>query len=485
MSRTVAFFPRNSKQATFFISVADLLKHKYNINSILIEPVKSIDNINTNIEVFEFEIELKKLWKDIDISYESLKTLEQKYPKFNFMRSLYSEREFNFFPKYFNDSPISYEHQLKYMVGAFKVFENFFQGKSINYIVGELINGLDDSILKCVAESKGADYLSVRQSKMTPGIIICDGYIDTPRGMDKIYQQYLNGNIPEDIKERAIAHIHELRNKITHPSYMEFTKKSFKILTYKKLRSFSKMLLTKDNRLDISLKRLSTAHFAILWNWYKFTNIIKTRFLYNKCFVKKLDSNLKYFVYPLHYEPESSSVVRAFYFSDQIALIKQIAKLLPIGTYLVVKEHGGNHGYRKVNDYIEISYLPNVLLVPRDYNVSSLINKSLGIITLTGRMGWESIVNNKPVIAFGDSYWSSFTGVFNVISWPDLKEKLHYCCSLNGSFKYNQHKLLAFTAAYIACIYEGSFIFHAKKFMSLENIQKFSKMLFKEITKKQ
>ena len=115
------FLPRNPHHAKFFARVAEALRDQHAIDSLFIREIGEIPNQ----KVFEFEREIENQWYSFDVSYEALQSLKNEYPEFNFMRAIYSEREFNFFPAYFGGKPVSCEHQLKYLVGCFSVFDQW------------------------------------------------------------------------------------------------------------------------------------------------------------------------------------------------------------------------------------------------------------------------------------------------------------------------------------------------------------------------
>jgi hypothetical protein len=50
----------------------------------------------------------------------------------------------------------------------------------------------------------------------------------------------------------------------------------------------------------------------------------------------------QYVLYPIHFQPEASTLVQAPYYLDQAALIEDISKSLPVGYQLHVKEHVSN-----------------------------------------------------------------------------------------------------------------------------------------------
>ena len=475
MNTKIGFLSRNGPENSFFFKVADKLKVE-NIDAFFIKNI----GWNQGGDIFQFELELEKIWNDIDITPLALSNLQAKFPNFNFMRALYSEREFNYFPLYYGLDPVSHEHQMKYLVGCFEIFDDWLDRVGVDFIVSELIAALDDAILKEVAEQKAVKYYSVRQSKMTPGVIVCNGYNDEPLGMKMLYSQYIKNEIPAYIRNKALLHISSLRSEIEHPSYMEQSKKTFSIAPFEIFSSLFKWAIGRNSPEAVtSLTVRSVTQFET----YKSTairliNLYQMRINFDRWFTKELKLNEKFIIYPLHYEPESSTLVRAFHFSDQLALIKLIAKLLPLDVKLVVKEHGGNRGYRKPGFYREVSHLPNVVLRPPEYNVSELISSCLCVITLTGRMGWEATVNKKPVITLGDSFWSSIETVYNVQSWEELSESIWKCYRGEGSVdSFNEERLIAFTSSYIKCIYDGNFVPASDVYLTDDNIEFFKKLL--------
>jgi hypothetical protein len=475
MSLKIAFFPHNQPHTKFFSYVADLLKKEDDIDSLFVKEVGRIEGQ----EVFQFEVELEKIWGDIDISSKALGVLQRKYPDFDFMRALYSEREFNYYPYFFGSKAVSSNHQLKYLVGCFEVFNTWLDIVSIDFIVSELIIGMADGVLKEVSERRAVPYYSFRQSKMIPGVVVCNSYYDEPLDMADLYQEYVDNGIPQEIKRRAEEHINSLKYRIEHPSYMELTKKPLKITPFKIVRSIFRGLMelnkVKDvTSLTIRKKPRVEAYKMIL---QRVINIYRMRKNHKKWFTKEITKNDKYIIYPLHYEPEASTLVRAFRFSDQLALIKQITKALPLDVMLVVKEHGGNRGYRKTEFYRELSYMPNVVLRPPEYSVTDLISNCLCVITLTGRMGWEAIVNDKPVITLGRSYWSSFDMVYNVQSPKGISDAIAECHHSSGNSDVDMNKLLPFTSAYINCVHKANFVINGESFMTENNINAFRHIL--------
>lgn len=475
MNKSIAFYPHNRVHSKIFVKIGRLLRDKYFYD---ISYVSEIGDIEGEI-VFEFEKEIAKRWNDVDISYNNLSSLEKKYSDINLMRSIFSERRCNFFPKYFNDQRVPYEKQLRYLVACFEVFSEWLTNTNIKYVVSELLIGLPDSILYAVCKEKNVQYISIRSSKMMNGLITCSPEIDMPIGMTEIYKNFCKNGIPNHLYDLANDHLIGLQSKIDVPGYMEISRNNFSLLKAKHFIDFvSRFTIKKKSSEHISLMS-SNLRKSVLWTLYRFNNIRETKSKEHKWFSTNLSLKEQYFVFPLQYEPEATTSVRAFPFSDQMSVIQQIAKALPLGVTLVVKEHLGNQGYRKAEFYRDLHYIPNVKLIHRETSVHGLITNSLGVITLSSRMGWEALALGKPVIALGVAFWTDFEKVQKPKSWLDLKDLIRGILDTandDNAFT-GDDNLRAYTAAYISLVKDGNFIVGSKDFFTDSNIEKISNIL--------
>jgi len=119
----------------------------------------------------------------------------------------------------------------------------------------------------------------------------------------------------------------------------------------------------------------------------------------------------KFVLFPLHLQPEVSTLVMAPFYVDQIALIEDIAKSLPIGYRLYVKEHFVMLGRRPLEDYRRIRDLYNVRLISPHSDSFKLVKQARAVTTITSTMGWEAILFEKPVISFGEPFYSAYPQV--------------------------------------------------------------------------
>ena len=126
----------------------------------------------------------------------------------------------------------------------------------------------------------------------------------------------------------------------------------------------------------------------------------------------------KYVIYPIHFQPEATTLVQAPMYLDQAALIDDIARSLPIGHRLYVKEHVSNRGRRPIEFYEKLRAIPNVRLLGPDVDTWSLIQNASAIAVITGTMGWEGVLFGKPVITFGDVFMNLLPHVYKASEVP-------------------------------------------------------------------
>ncbi|HEY1813783.1 MAG TPA: hypothetical protein VGG74_15635 [Kofleriaceae bacterium] len=128
----------------------------------------------------------------------------------------------------------------------------------------------------------------------------------------------------------------------------------------------------------------------------------------------------RYVLYPLHLQPEATTLVLAPYYLNQLALIEDIAKSLPIGHWLYVKEHVISRGRWPLSFYEAIRRVPGVRLLSADEDAIALIRNAAAIAVITGTMGWEGILLDKPVVTFGRVFFNRYSLVHRAGELPKV-----------------------------------------------------------------
>ncbi|HTK77843.1 MAG TPA: hypothetical protein VL371_21425 [Gemmataceae bacterium] len=161
----------------------------------------------------------------------------------------------------------------------------------------------------------------------------------------------------------------------------------------------------------------------------------------------------KYVYFPLHVQPEYTTDVRAPFFTNQVALIENIAKTLPVGYRLVVKEHPGMQGDRPLAYYREINRLFNVELVSPALDSHDLIVNAAAVVTITGTSAWEAILYQKPAVVFGDLCYGFYDLTHHC---PDVRDFPRVIREAVADKRPNRELLLKFVSALLETAHEGT-----------------------------
>lgn len=192
------------------------------------------------------------------------------------------------------------------------------------------------------------------------------------------------------------------------------------------------------------LGKFNMKHYGLSASWFKvlnnFLSLRKVLKYYGNIAVKPNTKN-KYIYYPLHFDPEASTMNKTI-LHNQLTIAKIIAQNLPDDTFLFIKEHPhyaklnkeqtsfyfmSIGKYRTKNFYEELLKLKNVKLIKKDFSSSNLIKNAIAVASINGTALFESMVKfKKPVLFFGykTSPFSKSMDTFKIESSNDCKNAI-------------------------------------------------------------
>jgi hypothetical protein len=246
---------------------------------------------------------------------------------------------------------------------------------------------------------------------------------------------------------------------------------------------FKKFYLSKKHKYDFFTRN----PFELsLFKFKKIFNAKKIEVTHNYIF-DNVNLKDKYFVFPLHMQPEASTLILAPFYVNQKECIINISKVLPVNTYLYVKEHKSALGQHNITFYKELKKYPNIKLISYKESMFSLIKNSLGTINLSSTVGLESLIIKKPTIVLGNVFYNDTGLTFKVDSYLNIEKTIKKISkkrfSIDNSFENYDQRL----AYYIYALMKKSYLFEfnvakmdtKKKVMTKKNIKEFSKCLEK------
>ena len=165
------------------------------------------------------------------------------------------------------------------------------------------------------------------------------------------------------------------------------------------------------NSVKNHLKNPATGDYTYITPWMymrdairrKLRNAVGLRDLYDP-FTPEKD---EYVFFPLHLEPEIALLLQAPTQTDQVNLIRLIARSLPVRYKLYVKDHPEMAQYRTRSYYKAIKKNPNVKLIDARQSSFPITAHAKLITTITGSVGWEALMFKKPVVSFGHVFYNT------------------------------------------------------------------------------
>lgn len=134
------------------------------------------------------------------------------------------------------------------------------------------------------------------------------------------------------------------------------------------------------------------------------------------------DLSVPYVYFPMSIDEEMNSLHYAPYYTNQIEVIRSIAKSIPINYELYVKEHvaGGLRKWHNINYYKQIKEIPNVIFIHPQVDNNILIENSKLVITTRGFSTLKALKCGIPSIVFGEQPAQMMPSVFHVNSLNSL-----------------------------------------------------------------
>lgn len=151
---------------------------------------------------------------------------------------------------------------------------------------------------------------------------------------------------------------------------------------------------------------------------------------------KAMTPNVPYIYLALHYQPELTTMPKGGHFQDQFLAAAMLAKALPPGWKLYIKENPRQfwgrypaldlaaHKFRTKEMYDELAKLPNTQLVPIESSNYSMIRNAEICATIGGTTRLEAMLMGKPAVTFGHNEVDINYGTVRIESAEDAAEAI-------------------------------------------------------------
>ena len=341
-----------------------------------------------------------------------------------------------------------FEHRraLRVLEGGFRLIEQLFDEFKPDAVLTDGVACTMSYIQYAVAKKRGLPFLALSSSRITGRFYIIHSHLERYDQVEALYAEYKRNGLPPALRAKAevfLRHFKETRDK---PKYFSqwaqppgIDAKSLRELLSLTYRYY---VLERGNYILVSPLRAIAGRIE---------RLVKTFVLDRRHFEQPRPGD-RFVFFPLHYQPESSTLIWAPYYVDQIAAVENIAKTLPIDHVLYVKEHKASLGRRPLGYYQRLRSIPNVRLIDPYCDSHDLIRECSAVCVLTSTVGWEAVLYEKPVVSLGDAFFNAFDLVQHVRSLADLPLAFHKAIT---QFTPDRELLLKFIAANLEGLYEG------------------------------
>ena len=312
----------------------------------------------------------------------------------------------------------------KYLSNLAQIYQDFLSNNNISSVFGEQ-TWAHELLLNRVCslnENLNSKYFYPTSIRMPSGKY---AFFNDEFGCDIFEFKTIENCAEQPLLKAKKPDYLALNNKVlsakSKPSY--FIKK-FKYFFTERLKE------AHDPTKPDDLKRAFKGFFSYyinkkLYTW--FVKEVKKEELLGKDFV----------VFTLHKQPEASVDNTGRYYEDQLVVIRNIWRILPENTLLIVKEHSNAIGDRPLSFYKTISNMPNVKFVQYQEDSYSLIEMSKAVFTISGTIAYEAALMGKHSFTFAPLFFNKLS-LCNHITLEDLRDPKKTLDNLINSYRYDK-----------------------------------------------
>ena len=334
----------------------------------------------------------------------------------------------------------SYEQVLALTERAFRVVEEAFERFEPSFLFSEDVGCLMSYVHYAVAKGRGIPFWRIGSARMKGLLSVYKGgpqEWNLTKG--KLAEIHDRGLTAEE-REAAEVFVEGFRERPERPTGMR-TRDRLPVADMgdvERLAQFSQRYLTDPQNPTLTSPVSALRQRAV--------RLARNRASKSLDYFDHPVPGERYVLYPIHLQPEASTLVQAPFYLDQAALIEDISKSLPVGYQVYVKEHVSNRGRRPLAFYKRLRETFGVRLLGPDEDTWTLIRDAAAVTVITGTVGWEGLLFGKPVVTFGNVFYNECSltlqaGLVPKDDWPQVFRRAIF------EHVHDEERLLEFVAA--------------------------------------
>lgn len=307
-------------------------------------------------------------------------------------------------------------------------FEEIFLEEKIDAVIYENVSNTFSYAAYVVAQTNKIAYLGITDSRLPNKHHLMISSLTLTAQINELYHKIVNKEVVP-ASENCLDAENYLANLVNlQPGYMAYNGLNYDVKIFSRYVSFAKLKLFISYIKYIRYFKDEIYYAFQTGNPFKssfraIVNNVKRKFklkVIQRYFMKEGQNQQPYYLYPLHFHPESSTSIQARHYLDEYNVILNISQNLPFNTCLYVKDHPSAAGFPKLEFYKKIAALPNVFLIDYRVNSKKLALNSEGVITLTSTLGFEALLLGKSVVLLGDEFYEVHPNCFKLNNFNEL-----------------------------------------------------------------
>lgn len=361
-------------------------------------------------------------------------------------------------------SRFNHDRMLAIVQAGLEEMERFFDRVRPDAVIGFICVTIGEYLAYLVAKSHNIPFLSLRPTRIRNYFFAGESIFEPSEQLKELYRRISEEGIPESLRQEISLYLSEIR--MTHAMYegvLPPPKASSKKGIGRYLIGTAALIMNLGSLIrqyydyNLGEYRHDNHHRGVFYPiWLKKVKrplrIRYADFILKKKYVDADTlTSIDYAFYPLHKEPEVTLLVYGRPYMNQIEVVRNLARSLPVGMKLIVKEHPAAIGYHPLSYYKKLLAIPNVILAHQGKTSRELIQNSRLVAIVSGSVGLEAVMMRKPVVILGRVPFS-FLPETMVRHVRDL-DRLAW--DINDLLENHSHDEAALMA-YLSAVIEGS-----------------------------
>lgn len=451
----VAFIKKMAETENFQIKSGGFIGGAKKYHDLLIKEMKGFGEAND----FTYTHDLEKKWIFTPYKNEDLLFFQELLGNQSLNEMIIADRHIGngyLFGGGISNSPMlkklesDKEAYLNYTINMLRYLYDFLKEKKPDFFYTYAVAGAFTLAVANLCEKLGIIFTKLTHSRISNRIVID---YDPRDNMARVQKQF---NQPETLSKEsqtwAEEYLLDFRQKQEQPEYQILQNKIY--IEKTTLKHQAKLIVKRiKGSINKSNNFFHNSYTDIVKYEQNVSNGIR-KYWKERPYTELADLPKKnFFFYPLHVDPEASTMVISPYQTNQLSVLEALSKSKPIDSIIIVKEHLTMIGRRPKDFYKKVNNLPGIYMVdPREPSFQ-FINNAKAVVTLTGTAGLESIFLGVPAIFLGNFIYKFISEGFALTN--DLSSLPQILNNLENISPAKDETLIRL----LACVYETSIPF--------------------------